>query len=48
MVPVPFAGPRRLRSDADGNLWITAFPESAIYRYEFTGAALHALRAAGA
>ena len=26
--------PRRLRSDADGNLWITAFPESAIYRYE--------------
>jgi len=34
MVPVPFAGPRRLRSDADGNLWITAFPESAIYRYE--------------
>lgn len=34
MVPVPFAGPRRLRSDGDGNLWITAFPESAIYRYE--------------
>lgn len=34
MVSVPFAGPRRLRSDADGNLWITAFPESAVYRYE--------------
>ncbi len=34
MVSVPFAGPRRLRSDADGSLWITAFPESAIYRYE--------------
>ena len=34
MIPVPFAGPRRLRSDAAGNLWITAFAESAIYRYE--------------
>lgn len=34
MVSTPFAGPRRLRSDADGNLWITAFPESAIARYE--------------
>jgi virginiamycin B lyase len=34
MLPVPFAGPRRLRSDAAGHLWITAFPESAIYRYE--------------
>ena len=27
MVPVPFAGPRRLRSDADGNLWITPSPD---------------------
>jgi streptogramin lyase len=34
MIATPFAGPRRLRSDADGNLWITAFPESAIARYE--------------
>lgn len=34
MVPVPYAGPRRLRSDADGNLWITAFAESAVLRYE--------------
>ncbi|HWS74758.1 MAG TPA: hypothetical protein VN324_06405 [Quisquiliibacterium sp.] len=34
MIATPFAGPRRLRSDADGNLWIGAFPESAIARYE--------------
>jgi streptogramin lyase len=34
MVATPFAGPRRLRSDADGNLWIGAFPESAIARYD--------------
>lgn len=34
MVPTPFAGPRRLRSDAEGNLWIGAFAESAIARYE--------------
>ena len=34
MIPTPFAGPRRLRSDAEGNLWIGAFPESAIARYE--------------
>jgi virginiamycin B lyase len=34
MIATPFAGPRRLRSDAEGNLWITAFPESAIARYE--------------
>ncbi|TJY56225.1 hypothetical protein E4T66_19895 [Sinimarinibacterium sp. CAU 1509] len=34
MVPTPFAGPRRLRADADGNLWIAAFPESAIARYD--------------
>jgi len=33
MIATPFAGPRRLRTDADGNLWITAFPESAIARY---------------
>ena len=34
MIPTPFKGPRRLRSDAAGNLWIAAFPESAIARYE--------------
>ena len=34
MIATPFAGPRRLRSDADGNLWIGAFPESAIARYD--------------
>lgn len=34
MIATPFAGPRRLRSDAEGHLWITAFPESAIARYD--------------
>ncbi|MEO8124053.1 MAG: hypothetical protein ABI633_08390 [Burkholderiales bacterium] len=34
MIGTPFKGPRRLRSDAQGNLWIGAFPESAIVRYE--------------
>lgn len=30
MITTPFKGPRRLRTDARGKLWITAFPESAI------------------
>lgn len=34
MIATPFKGPRRLRSDAEGNLWIGAFPESAIARYD--------------
>ncbi len=34
MIATPFKGPRRLRSDAQGNLWIGAFPESAIARFE--------------
>jgi streptogramin lyase len=34
MVATPFKGPRRLRADAQGRLWIAAFPESAIARYE--------------
>jgi streptogramin lyase len=34
MIATPFTGPRRLRSDAGGNLWIVAFPESAVVRYE--------------
>ena len=33
MIRTPFKGPRRLRADAAGNLWIAAFPESAIARY---------------
>ena len=33
MISTPFMGPRRLRADRDGNLWIAAFPESAVYRY---------------
>jgi streptogramin lyase len=34
MVATPFKGPRRLRADAQGRLWIAAFPESAIARYD--------------
>lgn len=34
MMDTPFAGPRRLRSDANGNLWIAAFPESMIVKYD--------------
>lgn len=34
MIATPFKGPRRLRSDAQGRLWITAFPESAIVRFD--------------
>jgi streptogramin lyase len=34
MVATPFKGPRRLRADAQGRLWIAAFPESAIGRYD--------------
>lgn len=29
----PFLGPRRLRSDANGDLWIAAFPESMIVKF---------------
>jgi streptogramin lyase len=34
MITTPFKGPRRLRTDAEGRLWITAFPESAIARFD--------------
>lgn len=30
----PFKGPRRLRSDSKGNLWIAAFPESMIVKFD--------------
>mgnify|MGYP000945631687 FL=1 len=33
MVKTPFKGPRRLRTDRDGNLWIVAFNDSQIARY---------------
>ncbi|MDO9195910.1 hypothetical protein, partial [Rhodoferax sp.] len=33
MIATPFKGPRRLRTDADGNLWIVAFAESKLARY---------------
>jgi streptogramin lyase len=34
MIKTPFNGPRRLRSDAQGNIWIVAFQDSKIARYE--------------
>jgi streptogramin lyase len=33
MIRTPFAGPRRIRIDAAGNPWITAFAEGALARY---------------
>lgn len=33
MIKTPFKGPRRLRTDEQGNLWIVAFPESKLVRY---------------
>lgn len=36
MIPTPFKAPRRLRADAQGNLWIAAFNESLIARYNPT------------
>jgi streptogramin lyase len=33
VIETPFQGPRRLRADNDGNLWIAAFPEASIVRY---------------
>jgi virginiamycin B lyase len=34
MIDFPYAGPRRLRADADGNLWIVAFQDSLLVKYE--------------
>jgi streptogramin lyase len=34
MIPTPLHSPRRLRADADGNLWIAMYSESAILRYD--------------
>lgn len=33
MIATPFKGPRRLRTDQEGNLWIVAFAESRLARY---------------
>ncbi len=33
MIDFPFQGPRRLRADADGNLWIVAFQDSLLVKY---------------
>lgn len=34
MIKTPFIGPRRLRTDAKGNLWITSYAESKIAKYD--------------
>jgi len=33
VIDTPFQGPRRLRADAVGDVWIAAFPEAKIVRY---------------
>lgn len=34
MIDFPFNGPRRLRADANGNLWIVAFQDSLLVKYD--------------
>jgi streptogramin lyase len=34
MVETPFSGPRRFRADSKGDLWIPAYAEGGVYRYE--------------
>ena len=34
MIDFPYDGPRRLRADADGNLWIVAFQDSLLVKYD--------------
>jgi virginiamycin B lyase len=34
MIDFPYEGPRRLRADADGNLWIVAFQNSLLVKYD--------------
>ncbi len=34
MIDFPYSGPRRLRADADGNLWIVAFQDSLLVKYD--------------
>jgi virginiamycin B lyase len=34
MIDFPYNGPRRLRVDADGNLWIVAFQDSLLVKYD--------------
>ena len=38
MIDFPYAGPRRLRADADGKLWIVAFQDSLLVKYDPTTA----------
>ena len=34
MIDFPYNGPRRLRTDADGNVWIVAFQDSLLVKYD--------------
>ena len=34
MIDFPYEGPRRLRVDADGNIWIVAFQDSLLVKYD--------------
>lgn len=34
MIKTPFAGPRRLRADANNNIWIVAFQDSKLAKYD--------------
>ena len=34
MIDFPYSGPRRLRADADGNIWIVAFQNSLLVKYD--------------
>ena len=34
MIDFPYNGPRRLRVDADGNIWIVAFQDSLLVKYD--------------
>ena len=34
MIPFPYNGPRRLRVDADGDVWIVAFQDSLLVKYD--------------
>ena len=44
MIDTPFAAPRRMRFDAQGNLWIPSFSESLISRFNLTTREFHSWR----
>ena len=41
VIDTPFQGPRRLRADAVGDVWIAAFPEAKIVRYHPADGSFH-------